>query len=133
MLYGTTYFGGKSKGFCCGAFYSLSPGGTYTVRYRFGQGDDGIQPEGNFVEMQGALYDVTPLGGAFRKGTVYSITLSGQERVLHSFGGPLDGTNPDAMTHLRGTLYGTTDTGGAVRQRCAQSGNGCGTIFSLVP
>ncbi|MGA8326822.1 MAG: choice-of-anchor tandem repeat GloVer-containing protein, partial [Candidatus Cybelea sp.] len=58
-------------------------------------------------------------------GTVFSVTTSGTETVLHSFGGSGDGAHPDAsLLNVNGTLYGTTGGGGA---------HGDGTVFSLLP
>lgn len=57
-------------------------------------------------------------------GTVYSISRKGVETVLHDFTGP-DGSEPAApLLRLNGTLYGTTQFGGA---------NNDGTVFSLMP
>ena len=48
--------------------------------------------------------------------------------VLHSFGAPGDGAEPDAdLIYVGDTLYGTTPFGGG---HCAASG-GCGTVFSI--
>ena len=58
-------------------------------------------------------------------GTVFSITTSGKENVLHSFAGGSDGDNPGAgLIDVNGTLYGTTSDGGAHRD---------GTVFALTP
>jgi uncharacterized repeat protein (TIGR03803 family) len=68
------------------------------------------------------LYGTTSGGGdANNDGTVFGITTSGSEKVLHSFGS--DGSVPDAsLTDVNGVLYGTTVAGGA---------NNKGTVFSL--
>jgi uncharacterized repeat protein (TIGR03803 family) len=51
--------------------------------------------------------------------------MSGEETVLHSFGGSGDGEYPEAgLINVNGTLYGTTTGGGA-------SSNG--TVFSITP
>ncbi len=58
-------------------------------------------------------------------GTVFSITTSGKETVLYSFGAPKDGKYPYAgLINVNGTLYGTTTAGGA---------KDAGTVFSLSP
>ena len=68
---------------------------------------------------------MTPYGGANGYGTVFSITPSGTEIVLHSFGGSGDGEEPVAgLIRFKGKLYGTTASGGA---------NGDGTVFSIAP
>jgi uncharacterized repeat protein (TIGR03803 family) len=67
---------------------------------------------------------ITQRGGAKNAGTVFSITASGTESVLHSFTGHrADGTEPDApLLNVNGTLYGTTQYGGAIDR---------GTVFSI--
>lgn len=48
---------------------------------------------------------------------------SGTETVLNTFGSGSDGAGPQAgLINVKGTLYGTTQAGGA---------NGDGTVFSL--
>ena len=63
-------------------------------------------------------------GGAYNdNGTVFSITLGGKEKVLHSFGNGTDGKQPFAgLIDVNGTLYGTTAGGGTY---------GYGTVFAL--
>lgn len=52
----------------------------------------------------------------------------GKEKVLYSFAGPPDGVYPVAgLIDANGTLYGTTEYGGA---NC-RAGAGCGTVFSV--
>jgi uncharacterized repeat protein (TIGR03803 family) len=60
--------------------------------------------------MRGKLYGTTSLGGAYGKGTVFSMSLTGSnEKVLHSFGHGSDGATPLAgLIDVKGTLYGTT-------------------------
>jgi uncharacterized repeat protein (TIGR03803 family) len=130
-LYGTTSVGGAN---CadfggCGTVYALAPAtGKETVLHSFGNGTDGTYPIGGVTVIKGDLYGTTPEGGAYCTsggcGTVYSLKLkSGAEKVLHSFGNGTDGAIPDAgMINVKGTLYGTTYSGGAY---------GYGTVFAL--
>ncbi|MFY9720745.1 MAG: choice-of-anchor tandem repeat GloVer-containing protein [Candidatus Cybelea sp.] len=75
--------------------------------------------------MRGKLYGTTTAGGAYKGGTVFSITPGGTEKVLHSFGNGDDGADPNAaLVDVKGTLYGTTTSGDA---------HGQGTVFSLKP
>ena len=54
--------------------------------YSFGStSGDGANPLGELTKMHGILYGTTYYGGACNAGTVFSITLSGTEKVLHSF------------------------------------------------
>ena len=52
-------------------------------------------------------------------GTVFSLSKSGVEKVMHSFSGAPDGALPYAgLINVKGTLYGTTWAGGS----------GCGSL-----
>jgi uncharacterized repeat protein (TIGR03803 family) len=133
-FYGTTSEGGTCSSFVggCGTVFSLTPSGTETVLYSFkGSGSgDGNLPTMSLVDVKGTLYGTTYEGGANCGssggcGTVFSITPSGAETVLHSFGRSGDGANPYAglgLLNVKGTLYGTTIFGGA---------NGDGTVFAI--
>lgn len=121
-LYGTTIYGGK---YDLGTVFSITTSGTETVLHSFGKGSDGSRPEAGLVNLNGTLYGTTATGGntSYSTGTVFSITTSGTETVLHRFGGVPDGQNPQAsLIDVKGTLYGTTYSGGA---------HGGGTVFSV--
>jgi len=130
-LYGTTFQGGANN---LGAVFELTSDGTETVLYSFGsQSGDGTYPAASLtMDKRGNLYGTTQHGGGTTNcyqgcGTVFKLTRSGQETVLHSFGvKPGDGIQPLAGLVLddRGNLYGTTFLGGAV---------GVGTVFKLTP
>jgi uncharacterized repeat protein (TIGR03803 family) len=93
------------------------------VLHSFGSGTDGTIPVSGLRYVGGTLYGTTLLGGAYRAGTVFSLTTGGKETVLHSFSGQPDGTYPAArLIDVGGTLYGTTQNGGAYD---------AGTVFSL--
>ncbi|MGH6840231.1 MAG: choice-of-anchor tandem repeat GloVer-containing protein, partial [Methylocella sp.] len=137
-LYGTTYAGGASfSGFCggggCGVVFKLSPGGTYTVLYRFTGGNDGGTPfAGLIADTSGNLYGTASSGGASNDGVVFKLTPGGTETVLYSFkAGPSDGAFPLAglIADSSGNLYGTTESGGT---GCIAE-FGCGTVFKLSP
>jgi uncharacterized repeat protein (TIGR03803 family) len=76
------------------------------------------------------LYGTTFFGGAYNDGTVFSITRSGHETVLYSFGGSAqDGKLPQSgLNYVNGTFYGTTAGGGAYG---GMSGTGGGTVYSI--
>jgi uncharacterized repeat protein (TIGR03803 family) len=85
---------------------------------------NGDEPKAGLLNVDGPLYGTTYSGGEYDVGTVFSITLSGVDTVLHSFG-PGDGAGPQAdLINVNGTLYGTTEKGGT---------DDDGTIFSLSP
>ena len=110
-LYGTTAGGGNSC--CSGTVFSITPSGDEKVLYRFASSDrsDGYQPYARLLDVDGTLYGTTSGGGTTNSaGTVFSVTLDGNEKVLHSFnfigeGGsaPLAG-----LIDVHGLLYGTT-------------------------
>ncbi len=87
---------------------------------------DGEYPYAGLINVKGTIYGTTYSGGAKGDGTIFSITPSGKETVLHSFGSKSgDGEYPYAgLVNVNGTIYGTTYYGGA---------KGDGTVFSLSP
>jgi uncharacterized repeat protein (TIGR03803 family) len=127
MLYGTTAYGGTNGD---GAIFSIAPSDKEMVLHNFGAAGDGSIPFAGLINVQGTLYGTTSEGGVYCGpsggcGTVFSITQSGTEVVLHSFGGSGDGANPLAgLINFKGALYGTTYRGGA---------NGDGAVFSITP
>ncbi|MBV8148874.1 MAG: hypothetical protein JO092_07265, partial [Candidatus Eremiobacteraeota bacterium] len=63
-------------------------------------------------------------GGLASYGTVFRLTTSGSETVLHSFAGGNDGCTPfSAVTYAKGKLYGTAVA-------CGGPG-GDGSVFEL--
>jgi uncharacterized repeat protein (TIGR03803 family) len=123
-LYGTTFGGGVKA--CvldgkrgCGTVFSITPTGTETLLYSFTP-STGAHPDGRLLDVKGALYGTTYKGGianGAKKGTIYSVSTSGSEKVLYYFPGAnrgAGGGQPRAgMIALNGTFYGTTtDDGG---------------------
>jgi uncharacterized repeat protein (TIGR03803 family) len=141
ILYGTTLLGGASGCFVnegCGTVFSVTTGGTENVLYRFAGGSDGGNPYASLIDVKGVLYGTTNFGGSkclysLGCGTVFSITSSGSENVLHTFTGSPDGGNPYAsLINVKGTLYGTTSRGGS-DSSCGTAHLGCGTVYSISP
>jgi uncharacterized repeat protein (TIGR03803 family) len=64
---------------------------------------------------------------------VFKVDANGNETVLYSFTGGLDGSHPFAglLQDAAGNLYGTTYEGGDVH--CNNEPIGCGTVFKLDP
>ena len=130
-LYGTTYAGGKG---CpdpnipgCGTIFAVSPSGSERVLYRFGStgAKDGAYPTAGLVSVGGTLYGTTTANFDCGScgGTVFSVSLSGTEHVVHRFVTPADGLQPFGnLTAYNGSLYGTTFGGGT---------GGNGTIFQM--
>jgi uncharacterized repeat protein (TIGR03803 family) len=133
-LYGaTSYAGAHGKG----VIFAITTSGTETVLYSFkGSSADGSSPSGALLNVNGTLYGTTVSGGSRSCGgggcgTIFSITTSGKEVVRYNFkGGKTDGQNPNGgLVNVNGTLYGTTNGGGA---HCS-GGVACGTVFSSTP
>jgi uncharacterized repeat protein (TIGR03803 family) len=139
VLYGTTEFGGSNPGnICtedsnnmeigCGTVFSitLGPSGPQEkVLYRFLAGaDDGKNPQGGLISVNGLLYGVTAYGGGSGYGTVFSINPStGKEVVLHEFQSEGDGLLPVGnLAHRNGILYGATYTGTVFSMKLDGSG-----------
>jgi uncharacterized repeat protein (TIGR03803 family) len=115
-LYGTTYGGGAAD---AGVVFKLDLAGQETVLYSFTPGADGHYPAaGVILDSTGNLYGTTYAGGAANAGVVYKVDSTGQETVLYSFTGGLDGGHPYAGVILdsNGNLYGTASQGGAWRK-----------------
>jgi uncharacterized repeat protein (TIGR03803 family) len=99
----------------------------YVLLHSFGSGADGYSPS-ELVAIDGSLYGTTGGGGVYGKGTVFSLTATGTEHVLHSFGKGVDGAYPyGGLIELNGVLYGTTVLGG----RNARGSVAGGTVFSI--
>jgi uncharacterized repeat protein (TIGR03803 family) len=134
-LYGTTYHGGarcgthKSSSSGCGTVFEIGASGTVHVLYRFKGVPDGAFPDGSLTLVGSNLYGVTSGGGTTGQyfphgcGTVFAITPSGKERVLHRFQCQPDGADPTGnLVLLNSTLYGTTQYGGT---------NNAGSVFAI--
>jgi uncharacterized repeat protein (TIGR03803 family) len=138
QLYGTTAFGGTTNAACpsgCGVVFSVTTSGKEQILHRFKSGSDGAVPAAALIEVGGVLYGTTSTGGTGTGctggcGTVFKLDTNGKsESVLYSFGGGTDGAVPAAgLIAVDGSLYGTTEFGGARSRRCS---SGCGTLFSV--
>lgn len=123
-LYGTTVFGGATNN---GTVFVLDPStGVEKVLYSFKGGTDGANPYSSIVRAGATIFGTTINGGAFGYGTVFKLTATGKETILHNFNSAfptLDGSYPYAgLTLYKGLLYGTTTLGGV--------GN-LGTVFAI--
>lgn len=125
-LYGTTEWGGTGNG---GTFFSITPSGQEQIVYSFNSNFnyDGTEPFAGVTYMNGKFYGTTTEGGASNDGTVYEVTLSGNESVLHSFMGGTDGSDPQSqLAAVKGAVYGTTLYAGT-------GYNSYGSIFKVTP
>jgi len=129
-LYGTTASGGQcqfSNG--CGTVFQVTPSGTLSIIYAFKDGTDGAGPETPLVSVNGSFYGTTNAGGCSSScnyspgyGTIFKLSASGSEQIVHRFTNTPDGAYPSGRLLLeKKKLYGTTFGGGADLD---------GTIFS---
>ncbi|MGO8672006.1 MAG: choice-of-anchor tandem repeat GloVer-containing protein, partial [Capsulimonadaceae bacterium] len=142
-FYGTTYFGGSTRGDNgsngLGAAFKITPSGSVTILHSFRDGsvtNDGANPYAGLIQgSDGNFYGTTVDGGSTYgsglfgngDGTVIKMTPSGSVTILHSFGdGSVlnDGDNPYAglIQASNGIFYGATKIGGSA---------GPGTVFDL--
>ncbi|HEY1654163.1 MAG TPA: choice-of-anchor tandem repeat GloVer-containing protein [Candidatus Tumulicola sp.] len=137
VLYGTTQEGGAAG--CvlrrCGTIFEISTSGAERVIYRFkGGATDGASPQAPLLYVNGTFYGTTEFGGHCYDyevgcGTIFAWYGPGKEKMLHAFGGGLDGSLPDGgMTALGSWLFGTTSDGGG-SYNCGRIG--CGAIFNV--
>jgi uncharacterized repeat protein (TIGR03803 family) len=134
-LYGTTEYGGSANS---GTVFKLDTTGKETVLHSFTGAGDGAAPVASLVlDAQGNLYGTTSFGGDLACayygqpgcGTVFKVSVTGKETVLHRFTGTGgDGGNPFAglVFDTQGNLYGTTAYGGLSGGAVA-----AGTVFKL--
>jgi uncharacterized repeat protein (TIGR03803 family) len=123
-LYGTTLYGGSSN---YGVVFKVDANGAETVLHSFTGSPDGAYPLGGLIQdSKGNLYGTTSTGGSLNIGTVFKLTTSGTETVLHSFaGGSADGQYPDftgLLMDKAGNIYGVTEQGG---------GSSAGVLYKL--
>ena len=89
----------------------------YRIVHSFAEDNtDGRQPLAALIDYNGTLYGTTSVGGRYYNGgTVFRVSTTGSETVLHSFQPYThDGQSPNAsLIAVKGVLYGTTVLGGA--------------------
>jgi uncharacterized repeat protein (TIGR03803 family) len=134
LLYGTTSGGGTG----CGSVFSISTAGREHSIYDFQCKGDGAFPHAGVIALDGMLYGTTTQGGESGGGygTIFSVTTSGVEKVLHVFAGhPSDGAYAFGnLIAVSGLLFGTTIGGGSSENCTAPDGGyGCGTVYTVTP
>jgi uncharacterized repeat protein (TIGR03803 family) len=123
----------------CGAIYKIDSKGKETTLYNFKGPPDGANPVAVMLDASGTIYGTTEGGGTSTLqycgggcGTVFKLTSSGKETVLHSFSKPPgDGILPRSgvIRDSNRTLYGTTYMGG---EHTAYGNPGEGTVYKIV-
>ena len=102
-----------------------APGVTFSTLYSFTGAGDGGNPNGLMQETNGNFYGTTQSGGIDSSGTVFQMTPAGAVTTLYLFSDAGTGGYFPAAAPAQGpdgSLYGTTEDGGA---------NGWGTIFNI--
>jgi len=138
-VYGTAAGGGGTGcgGFGCGVVFEVNMSGTETVLHSFTGGTtDGCYPHGSLIiDAEGNLYGTTDECGTSNLGTVFMVSSSGAETVLHSFaGGSSDGNYPfyaGLLMDTEGNLYGSTYYGGASNEGVVYKLTESGTLTVL--
>ena len=119
FFYGITTNGGKYGN---GVVFRISPSGQQAVVYAFKGGTaDGRIPNGPLIDVNGVLYGTTTRGGANDSGIFFSLTTSGAEKVLYSFGSTESPTGP--LFYDKGVFLGTEIGFGSDR----------GSVFKITP
>ncbi len=130
-LYGTTLYGGDPSSIVDegpGTVFEIDLAtGKETVLHRFNWSGDGTLPNAGLLYHDGLLYGTTERGGAYDKGTVFTVDPATMtETLLHSFTEGEDGSEPwGGLVFVDGSFYGTTSFGGGA--------SNSGTIFRLTP
>jgi uncharacterized repeat protein (TIGR03803 family) len=126
-LYGATQVGGE---YGDGTIFKISTSGSEKVIYNFQGGSDGANPLATLIAVGDILYGTTynggggsQCGGSVGCGTIFQVSTSGTEKLLHSFQGGTDGGHPwGSLLYLKPTFYGTTSADGA---------GSSGTVFKM--
>ncbi len=132
-LYGVTEAGGSAavNSGGSGTVYRMTLDGKITTLHKFCTAapcSDGVTPAGLVLAGDGNFYGVAEGGGAFNRGTIFSISPSGSFKVLHSFcaqANCVDGAGGlyPPIQGIDGNFYGTAGGGS----------NGSGIIYKLTP
>jgi uncharacterized repeat protein (TIGR03803 family) len=122
-LYGMTTEGGEDDdGVVFSITLDVEP--IYSVLHNFDE-DNGDEPDGSLLEVDGTLYGLTEYGGSNDDGVIFSLTTGASPvyTVLHHFNESTDGGYPNGtLIEDGGILYGTTDEEGEY---------GYGTVYSI--
>jgi uncharacterized repeat protein (TIGR03803 family) len=140
VLYGTTSVGG-SVGY--GTVFQLKTDGTeFRTLYSFTNfiaQADGRYPQSGLILSEGTLYGVTHTGGAWGRGTVFSLRSDGTGfTVLYNFDGgllfgPIGGYNAMGdLLQVGNVLYGTTFNGGVAEDGIVYTLSTSGGNFGIL-
>lgn len=107
---------------------SVSHSSKYSIVLSFGYAN-GFEPLGALIVFERTFFGTTEFGGS-GNGTVFSLSPTGTEHVLHAFGGANDSGYPTVgLTLFDGVLYGVTTC------NCTRGPSDVvqGTIFTIRP
>jgi len=130
-MYGTAQNGAYANG----VIFTITPDGVFRVIHTFAKNPvlEGSYPTGGLAlnAAKTLFYGTTEGGGVGSNGVVYSVTLSGSVKRLHSFSAMVGGKNTDGAQPTSGLilggdgyLYGVTPSGGKY---------GKGVIYRITP
>ena len=134
-FFGTTEAGGVPKKGCystgCGALFGMDPSGGLTILRDVSRSEDSHLVRTASGRFYGTSYPGSGKAKGF--GRVYTVNTSGSLKVLHTFTGAPDGSDPAAglIRDAAGNLYGTTAQGGSTTERSCFGHGGCGTVFKI--
>ena len=147
-FFGVTAAGGGMKNACgkgCGTIFEIKSGGSQALLYAFTGSNDGAAPDGSLTrDSSGNFYGTTAVGGSGANcgasgtagcGTVFELTSSGGEAILHAFTDwRSDGAYPGGTLVLdkSGKIYGLTSAGSSDSD-CGLGPEGCGILFEISP
>src|SRR5580698_8268620 len=125
-IFGTALRGGAYGAGTIFELHQTDTGWREAVLHSFGNGGDGANPSGLFVDKEGSAFGTTEYGGTNDGGTVFGVQFSQgawQYATLHSFNSGTDGAYPTGGVTVGKNehLYGTTTLGGYGR----------GTVFEM--
>jgi uncharacterized repeat protein (TIGR03803 family) len=129
----TNYCSQSCSNYCylgCGTIFSVDSSGNehviYDFRGNFSSAHDGSWPFAGLTPLNGQFFGVASSAGATAHGAVYTVSTSGQEKIIYNFLGGTDAEAAEApLVAYKNLLFGTSTIGGG--SGCG--GNGCGTVY----
>jgi uncharacterized repeat protein (TIGR03803 family) len=108
-FYGTISGGGTNS---YGTVFKISATSSLMTLHSFDL-NDGADPEGLVLGIDGNFYGITSYGGTTNSGTVFKITPAGKLTTLHNFDETTGSSPRGALVQaLDLNFYGTTQSGG---------------------
>ena len=109
---------------------------SFKIIYTFQGGNDGAQPTGPLININGLLYGATTYGGIDCKpngcGTIFSLTTSGTETILYKFKNEGDGFYPFGLYEADNAVIGATNIGSGPANIFSMTTDGKYTVLGKV-